>query len=240
MPSVLPYPAQNREEALHRAAELARHLKAARALTDSTYFLTECTKTRDEQAIAAGVDAYRPFPKKAYIKALIDIIEHEKHLAMRKSRTMMCSWTVSGWAAHKAFTRPATKVVFQSEDEDRAINDIVYAKELWRNAMPELQVRWPLKKDIDLQPQDTLTLANGSELVAIVGNPKKVRSAHPTIYVLDEAAHVEQGEESWNVAMATQAPYMIALSSVWPGWFEDLTETATPEDWPLDVEYSDN
>lgn len=146
---------------------------------------------------------------------------------------MMASWTVAAWASHHAFTHPATKVVFQSEDEQRALKLIEYSRELWKNSMAELKQRWPLKKDLERQPGDVFTLANESQLIGIVGNPDKVRSEHPSIYILDEAAHVERGLESWNIAMATHAPHMIALSSAAPGWYSDLTEFAQPADWPV-------
>lgn len=122
--------------------------------------------------------------------------------------------------------------MFQSEDEARALKPIEYAKVLWDQSMPELKLRWPLSKDLDRQPKDSLTLANASELIGIIGLPDKVRSEHPSIYVLDEAAHVVRGAESWNIAMATGAPHMIALSSAAPGWYSDLLEFAQPADWP--------
>lgn len=151
---------------------------------------------------------------------------------IEKSRTMMLSWLVSGWAAHKGFVNPATKVIFQSQDEDRALNDIKYVKELWRNSNPVLKERWKLNKAVEYQPQESFTLANGSEFVGLVGNPSKIRSFHPTVYVLDEAAHVEQAEEAWMTALATNAPHMIALSSAAPGWFCDYIDMATPVNWP--------
>ncbi|HXI85287.1 MAG TPA: hypothetical protein VNL17_14495 [Verrucomicrobiae bacterium] len=196
---------------------------------DALYWLTHHTKTKDEQD---PVNPYKPFPDKPYFKPIIEVLENESPVFLRKSRTMMISWLVSGWAAHKGFTKPATRVIFQSEDEDRAINDIEYVKQLWKNSDPWIRDRWPARKNVDLQPRDSFELANDSSFIALVGNPSKIRSFHPTIYVLDEAAHVEQGEESWNVAMATEALHMIGLSSVAPGWFQDVIEFATPVDWP--------
>lgn len=217
------------EQQLERAKSLLLHLKAAKAQTDCYYWLMECTKTRDEQD---SVNPYKPFPNKPYIKHLLDVLDHEPVVLIEKSRTMMASWTVAAWASHRAFTHPATKVVFQSEDEARALKLIEYSRELWKNSMPELQMRWPLKKELDRQPGDVFTLANDSQLIGIVGNPDKVRSEHPSCYILDEAAHVERGLDSWNIAMATHAPHMIALSSAAPGWYADMCEFAQPVDWP--------
>lgn len=217
------------EQQMERVKSLLLHLKATKAEADCYYWLTECTTTKDEQD---HLHPYKPFPRKPYIKPLLDVLDHEPVALIDKSRTMMASWTVAAWASHRAFNRPATKVVFQSEDEARALKLIEYSRELWKNSMPELQQRWPLKKELDRQPGDVFTLGNDSQLIGIVGNPDKVRSEHPSIYVLDEAAHVERGLDSWNIAMATGAPHMIALSSAAPGWYADLTEGAVPTDWP--------
>ena len=69
-------------------------------------------------------------------------------------------------------------------------------------------------------------------MIGIPGDPGKIRSEHPTIVVLDEGAHITEGEQSYNVAAATRCPHLVVLSSAWPGWFRDATEFATPVDWP--------
>ena len=132
------------------------------------------------------------------------------------------------------FTRPATGVIFQSEDEDRAVHDVEYCKILWEQSDPLLQERWrPYKgrppKD---QPYNTFKLENGSWCMGIVGNPDKIRSEHPTIVVLDAAADILRGEESFNVAQATRCLHIVCLSSANPGWFRERTEDAVPVDWP--------
>lgn len=148
---------------------------------------------------------------------------------------MMATWLVMGWAAHMAFTRSARKIVFQSEDEDRAVHGIDCCKELWKNAMPELQRRWPLKKDIEKQAFTVLELQNGSQIVGIPGNPDKIRSEHPSLIVFDEACHMTEFGESFGVAIATRTPKMVALSSADVGAFRDATRAAKPCEWP---EYS--
>lgn len=229
MTQALPFNFETQEQRLSRAVSLLNHLKATKAQADCYYWLTECTQTKDEQD---SQNPYKPFPRKPYILPLLQVLENEPVVLVDKSRTMMASWTVAAWATHKALTHPATKVVFQSEDEQRALKLIEYARVLWDRSMPELKQRWPLAKALDRQPGDVFSIGNDSQLIGIVGNPDKVRSEHPSIYVLDEAAHVERGLESWNIAMATHAPHMIALSSAAPGWYADMTEFAKPVDWP--------
>lgn len=132
------------------------------------------------------------------------------------------------------FTRPATGVIFQSEDEDRAVHDVEYCKILLDQSIPELKARWLPYKDRNVwdQPYNTLRMANGSWCMGLVGNPDKIRSQHPTIVVLDEAAYITRGEESFNVAQATRCHHIVCLSSANPSWFRERTEDANPIDWP--------
>lgn len=148
---------------------------------------------------------------------------------------MMMTWLVMGWAAHIAFTKQARKVVFQSEDETRAIHGVDCCKELWRNSMPELIKRWPLVKDVDKQAFSSLELSNQSQIVGIPGNPDKIRSEHPSIIVFDEACHMTEFGESYGVAINTRTPKMVALSSANVGAFRDSTRMAKTVPWP---EYS--
>lgn len=145
---------------------------------------------------------------------------------------MMASWTVAGWAGHKCFTKPATLAIFQSQDERRALKDIKYAKILWRNTIPALRSRWPVKTDVDKQAEHKFEMANGSAMIAIPRDPDALRSEHPSIVVFDEAAFMERAEECYNTALGSKPLHIIALSSANPGWMADLTEFAQPAAWP--------
>lgn len=191
--------------------------------------MTECTETRDDQD---KVNPYKPFPRLPYLAPLLDVLDHEPVVFLEKSRTMMASWIVAAWAAHMAFTHPATCVVFQSEDEDRAVHDVEYCKVLWRRSLPMLKEQWKLSKEIEKQPYNEFRISNDSRLLGIPGDPDKLRSEHPTVVVLDEAAHITEGERSYNVAAATRCLHLVCLSSANPGWFRDATEFASPVEWP--------
>ena len=206
-----------------------QRLRCQLAVRDAHYWLTECTETKDEQD---KINPYKPFPRLPYLPYVLDVLDYEPISFHEKSRTMMMSWIVSGWAAHMAFTHPATCVVFQSEDEDRAVHDVMYAKTLWQRSLPGLREAWPLSKPLEKQPYNEFNLANGSRMLGIPGNPDKIRSEHPTVVVLDEAAHITEGEKSYNVAAATRCLHLVCLSSANPGWFREATEFATPVDWP--------
>lgn len=199
------------------------------AVGDTFYWLRYCTKTKDEQDQR---DPYKPFPDWPMFPHLFQMATHEPVWMIEKTRTVMLSWTVAAWSAHMAFNRPAVGVVFQSTDLARAVKVIKYVKELWRNSIDPLRDRWRLAKRLEDQPQDFLELAHGSWLKAIPGDPDNIRSEHPTIVILDEAAHMEQGDASYDIALATRCPHIGCLTSAAPGWFRDFTEFARPVDWP--------
>ena len=204
---------------------------AEMAVRDTYFWMTRCTKTKDEQD---PENPYKPFPDKPYLQVLLAYLEHypSRVKFIKKSRTMMASWTVSAWVAHQCFNRPATCAIFQSQDERRALVDVEYGKELWKNSLPVLRDRWPVTKPVDKQAQHEFQLANGSKMMAIPRNPDDIRSAHPTIVVLDEAAFLAEAEASYNVALASNCLHLVALSSAYPGWFAEMTGSAQPALFP--------
>lgn len=206
-----------------------QRLRVQLAHVDRLFWLTQCTKTRDEQDKEFP---FKPFPPLPYLEPLLEVLDNEPIVFLEKSRTMMASWIVAGWAAHLAFTRPASCIVFQSEDEDRAVHSVGYCKTLWEHSPELLREQWTLAKPLDKQPYNEFRLANASRLVAIPGDPDKIRSEHPTAVILEEAAHIQEGERSFNVAAATRCPHLICVSSANPGWFRDATEFAMPVEWP--------
>lgn len=209
-----------------------------RAEADTFFWLTQCTKTKDEQA-PEGTDPFRPFPQKGYIKDYLNFLENFPVGGVEKSRTVMASWTAAGWATHKAVTRPATGIVFQSRDEDRALKDVDYCRILYENSLPELQEIWPLEKPMSAQPRSRITWKDGSWIAGFVGDPDKIRSEHPTYYFLDEAAIVPNGLENISVAQATLCKGIKFLSSAKPGWYESYCD-GDFENWPKDWEILDD
>lgn len=192
--------------------------------------MRDCTRTRDEQDL---VNPYKPFPDDPYFPYILDVLKYEPVVFLEKSRTMLMSWCVSAYFTWLGFTHPATCTVFVSEDESRSVHDVEYCKVLWENSSDALKVHWKLEKPIEKQAYNELCAANGSRWIGLPGkDPNKIRSEHPTAVVMDEAAHVTQGEACYNIAIATRCLSMICLSSAWPGWFREMTEFATPVDWP--------
>lgn len=216
---------------LAAALRLEEQLKTKIALEDVYFWATACTKTRDEQD---SDNPYKPFPDKLFLRLVFDYLQHEASpvKVIKKSRTMMCSWAVSAWAGHYGFTHPASCIAFQSRDERRALKCIEYVKELWKNGLDSLKELWMPEKDPEKQPAHEFRMKNGSKFTALTGDPDNIRSEHPSIVVLDEAAFMERGEESYNTAIATKCLHMVVLSSANAGWYEDLVETAAPIRWP--------
>lgn len=193
-----------------------------------------CTRTKDEQE-EDQERRYKPFPERPYIKPLLDVLEHEPVVFIEKSRTMMASWLVSAYIAHRCFTEQGIRALIQSEDEARALHDIDYIKVLWEQSDEALRARWKLrdgKSSPWAQAYNTVELDNRSLAIGLVGNPDKVRSEHPTIYMMDEAAIMVRGSYAYDQAIATRCKKIICLSSAFPGWFREHTRDAVPVDWP--------
>lgn len=212
---------------------LQEELLARECLKDCHVWLTRGTKTLDEQD-PTGENPMKPFPMFSYIPHVLQAFENERTVFLPKSRTMMATWTVCGWAAYKMFQRPATCVVFQSEDEKRALDCVKYVKILWSNSLESLRKRWPLMGDTVMadHAKNELKMANHSRCIGLVGKPDKIRSEHPTIYVADEAAFMTRFNDSFSAARGARPLHVICISSAAPGDFEDIVSTAKPCDWP--------
>jgi hypothetical protein len=214
---------------LQRAQQIAAELKARKAVKDNFFWLTEATRTVDEQSETP----FKPFPKWQCIKSLLEVLDNEPVILIEKSRSVLGSWTVAGWCAHYGFTHPAKKILFQSKDEKRSLDLIHYVKTLWEQSIPQLQSRWAVKRAPRDQANSEFSLANGTTFLGVVGDPDKVRSEHPSVYVADEASIMDYFDEAWTTAAGSRVPKMIALSTVKEGAFYDLcNEDSEWADWP--------
>jgi hypothetical protein len=82
-------------------------------MSDQMYWLTKCTKTKDEQDLQ---NPYKPFPEYPYFYELRDAWESDSVLLIEKSRTMMLTWLFARLCLHYAMTHTATKVIFWGPD----------------------------------------------------------------------------------------------------------------------------
>lgn len=216
------------QRSLRNVLQQKQKLQAELAVLDVSYWIKNCTKTKDEQD---PENPYKPFPDRRYIDPVIEYLNWAKAPNLAKSRTMMASWLVAAYVAHWGFNKPATGVVFQSQFQDKALTDLGYVKELWKNSIPPLKERWPLAKRFDLQKLDTFELANGSWFAAIPGDPAQINSKHPTIVVLEEAQLIDQYEESLSNAAATRCLKIISIGTARPSTYFDRFDRCAPADW---------
>ena len=193
------------------------------------YWLQNFTYTYDEQWEAHNQQPYRRFPRKPYFPWLFYRMATEKRLFIPKSREMMISWAVTGWATYAAQFHERTRVIIQSQKQDKA-NELVtgrgtpgYCRTLWEKQDEWLKDRYPLKGRVEDLPGDKLTYNHNSQVQGVPSGADQVRLYHPTIFIMDEAAHVDEAEASYDTANPV-CPQIILVSSAAPSWFGDVCE----------------
>ena len=70
-------------------------------------------------------------------------------------------------------------------------------------------------------PATMISWANGSTLRGIPQGADQIRMFHPTLYLVDEAAFIDDFEQSYGAAEAV-ASQIIAISSAAPSYFGDV------------------
>lgn len=196
-------------------------------------WMRKWTKTQDEHDIA---NQYKPFPDFRCFDALHDLFLKEDKLFLKKSRTVMATWWGCGECLHYVMTHQPASCIFWCPDQDRAEVCIRYCKILCAQQDPELKRLYPLprkKKTPEDQAVYKFELAGGGWLEALPGkNPDKIRSQHPTIVFMDEAAFNPEGGAAYDNAVSTQPHKLVGVSSVKQGWFTDLLAPAIEVDSP--------
>jgi hypothetical protein len=180
------------------------------------YWLTRYTKTENPQYEQQGLPFIAPFPKKTYFIELFKaFLAKERQLFVCKSRTMMTSWAAAAYATWCGQWKQEETLV-QCINEDRAQNLINYAGQLLRHQEPSLSRLHPIKR----QSAFSIEWANGGAIDAIPGGANAARAFHPTLFILDEAAFIPEGEQSLNAVLPSNAR-IIAISTATAGWFGD-------------------
>lgn len=198
-------------------------------IINSLYWMMNRTKTLDPQDLT---QSYKPFPAdRPYLRAIHKIWIKEPFLFIEKSRTMLISWWAAAETLHYCMTRQPAKVIYWALDQDRAVALLNYAKTLWNQQDAIFKAIFPLKRPLDRQSFDQLELQDGGLLIALPGKDSdKIRSEHPTIVVMDECCFIENGGESFDVAVSSRVPRMLCISSAAPSWFRRMTKDARPID----------
>jgi len=102
--------------------------------------------------------------------------------------------------------------------DDKAQELIAYADCLYRNQNDKMKAMHPLAG----QTLNEIRWANGGRILGVPQGQHQIRTYHPTIYIMDEAAFLPEAEQCYSATLAS-SPFcqIIAISSAGPGWFGD-------------------
>lgn len=198
----------------------------AAGIVDSLFWMQRLTKTKDDQD---QTNPFKHFPRYPYFTVLHNIWLQEPILFIEKSRSMMASWWSAAETLHYVMTHQPAKAIFWALDEARSLTLLDYAKVLYEQQDDAFKQIFPLERPLDRQSYNRLELKEGGMLIALPGkDPDRIRSEHPTVVVLDEAAFIPNGGESFDIALASRVPKMMCISSAAPSWFRRMTKDARP------------
>ena len=193
----------------------------------SLYWVQECTQTFDEHWKAKGLDGpFQAFPSKPYMPWLFRLLESERRLLVPKSRDMVVSWSAMAYAVWRCQTQERTRVMIQTQKEDKGIELVCgakipgYAKTLYMRQWEGLKEKFPLADKLEAMPGNLLAWKNESVIQAVPKGADQIRLYHPTVLIFDEAAHLDEFEAAYGAADPV-CQQIIAVSSVTPGWFWD-------------------
>src|SRR5439155_6676954 len=100
-----------------------------------------------------------------------------------------------------------------------------YARTLIERQTPWLRQRFPLLHDIEEMSQTMLSWKNRSTLQGVPSGADQIRRYHPSVLIVDEAAFLDDFEQSYAAADPVAAQ-IIAVSSAAAGNFGDVCTQA--------------
>ena len=206
-------------------AELADALEQAeadeidrRCLADPLHWAQNHTRTENPHYEKMGLPFREPFPKKSYFVPLFEAFKQYQFLFIPKSRDMMTSWSGMVWATYLAQWRGAFSIV-QTMKEEKARELVDYAACLYRNQDRCLQDKYPLEG----ASLSDIRWKNGGRVLGVPAGIHQVRTYHPTLYIIDEAAFLPEAQACYNAVRASGSHVQIlAISSAGPSWFGDV------------------
>ena len=192
-------------------------IRGERSRRDPLYWAQRCTLTENPHWLKQGLPFQASLPQKSYFRCLFDYFARERLIFVPKTRDMLTSWSALIWATHACQWNKAFAIV-QTMKDDKAQELIGYADCLYRNQSLDMRQRHPLKS----QSLSELTWSDGGRIMGVPQGQHQIRTYHPTIYIMDEAAFLPEAEQCFNATLAS-SPYcqIIAISSAGPGWFGD-------------------
>lgn len=200
-------------------------------LASPWYWARHLTQTYDTHWREKGLASpYQSFPDKEYLAAIFSIFQNSTKLFVPKSREMLLSWLMVAYAVWNCEVFPRTFVLIQSQKDEKS-QDLVgsdpggYARTLYEQQPSWLRAKFPLKGEIKM---NRMSWANGSILHGAAAGPDQVRMYHPSLYLVDEAAFLDDFKASYEAAIPVSTQ-IIAVSSAAPGWFYDQCATVLTE-----------
>lgn len=100
-----------------------------------------------------------------------------------------------------------------------------YARTLIDRQSEWLKKDHPLLGDIEEMSQTMISWKNGSTLQGVPSGADQIRQYHPTVLIVDEAAFMDEFEQSYAAADPV-CEKIIAVSSAAAGWFGDISTQA--------------
>ena len=206
-------------------AERTEEERVRAMLSDPLLWLQRHTKTKDSHWREHGADSpYRHFPDKPYFRPLMEGFQANPVIFVEKSRDLMLSWLFVGLFTHAAMTTEGIEVLFQSQKQEKACELVEYSRILYEQSDEAIRKAYPLARKN--QATDVLEFAHGSRIIAIPGGGDQIRSYHPWGLLMDEAAFMPEAGESYDNAVPV-CKKIVVLSSAGPGWFADMSASAT-------------
>lgn len=192
------------------------------------WWLWNQTETFDNHWLEKGLAGpHRAFPHLPYMPWLFTQMLMGEVVFFPKSREMMLSWAVIGYCVWLCQIFPSTLVLVQSQKLGKAAELVKgkeppgYAYALWDRQDPWLKYRFPLAMRAEDLPADRIAWKNNSAIQAIPAGADQVRQFHPTVYVQDESAFLDEAGASFGAASPV-AKQILIVSSAGPGWFGDV------------------
>jgi hypothetical protein len=184
------------------------------------YWLSNLTATDDPQWEQrkrngeAGAAFRSPFPRNSYFVPLFDSFLNEERLFVIKSRTMVTTLSAIGFATWCAQWRN-WEVLVQNKNLETAEHSMRMAAAYHANQPEWLRLKYPLVQQSVL----SMIWKAGGSIRALPSGQDKVRGFHASLFLLDEAPEVVEGEESINAAHPSGAR-ILAIGTAKPGWYQ--------------------
>ena len=189
---------------------------------DPIYFINNYCKIIDTRV--GHIVLFKTFD---YQKVLIKKFMKNPRNIILKARQLGISTIVAAYCAWLLFFQPDREIVIIATQFDVAQNLVEKVKKI----IFELDPFFNELAHVSVDNKKSFRLSNGSKLLALPANPKRVRSHASALLIIDEAAFIDGMEELWTGAEAVverAGGRVIALSTPngAAGWFYNVYQKA--------------